>query len=156
MSRDSRKFGQEGHSGPGKHHELHRFAETLNVLPRVEFRQIVVTDEIVEFRTGIAFVKNAHGIDRERGTLALDFARIHLEAWFLCDCGGQHLTPRFRRSGGTVELVRRNARRKEDHLVQSQALHGIAGQDEVSIVNGIEAAAVEANLYIWFRHVVVY
>jgi beta-N-acetylhexosaminidase len=52
--------------------------------------------------------------------------------------------------------VRGNARRKKNYLVQFETFHRIAGKNEVPIVNRIEAATIEAYLFVWFRHVVVY
>ena len=99
--------------------------------------------------------KRLHGIDRERRSLAFDFAVVHFEARLVGDGGGEHLAACLGRRGRTVEFVRRNAGGKEDHLVEFESLHGIAGENEVAIVNWIEAAAIEANLFIWFQHGVV-
>src|SRR5258705_2936304 len=85
VPRDRGKFRQERHPGAREYHELRRLAEVRNVLPGVEFGQIVIADEIVEFCAGIAFAKKLHGIYRERGSLAFDFAGIHLEVWLVGD-----------------------------------------------------------------------
>ncbi len=132
-----------------EHHETYQALQLGDLLPGVQRGHVVPADEVENFRPRMAPAHQPHSIDRKRGAVAPDLAVVQFKPRLVRDGGGNHLTAQGGGGGRTPELVRRDSRRDKDHAVEAERFHRLAGEDEVAVVDGIEAPAVEADLARW-------
>ncbi len=127
--------------------ELHRAPKLVVAMPRLEFRHVVVSDEVKEARLRPARAEYALGLDRKARSVPMQIAIFALKARLARDRRRDHLAPRLAGSGCGVELVRGKRRGNEQHAIQPKLLPRFASEDEVPVVDGIEAAAVKADFH---------
>lgn len=132
-----------------EHHEGREPAQDLDVLPCVERGEVVLAEKIKDFRPGVPRAHFPHGIDRERGTFAPDLAVAPFEPGLAGNRGGHHFAAQFRWRGRTRQLVRGDARGNKNHTVEPERLEGFARENQVPVVDRIEAAPVEAEFAEW-------
>lgn len=129
-------------------HETHQRAQFVDAVPGVQGRDVILADEVEKVRArGVPGAQGVDCVDGVRGSGAVEFARIDGETGFARNGGLEHLQPLVaRRAGGTGELVRGDCGGDEDQVGEAELFHGVAREEEVPVVNGIETAAVEADV----------
>lgn len=125
--------------------ELNQRTEVIDAPPGVELRHVVVADEIMQLGFGIARAHLLHRIDREARPLAMDFLIIHKEARLVLDCCAEHFVTQRRGYRPSVQLVWGKRCGDENHTIEVQEFHRIAGEDQMPVMDRIEGAAVESE-----------
>ncbi len=132
-----------------EHNKCHEPAQHPDLFPRVQRRKVVLPDKIKNFRFGVARPHFAHGIHRERRAFAEDLAVAPVESRLAGDRRRHHLAAQLRRCGRMPGLVGRDGCGNKNHAVEPEIFEGLAGENQVSVVDRIEAAPVEAEFAEW-------
>ena len=130
---------------PAEDDELDERAQIVDAAPGVELRHIVVADEVVQFGLGMAGAHLLHGVDGEARPFTMDFLIVHDEAWFILHGRAEHLVTQRRRDWLGVQLVWGKRCGDENHTIEVQEFHRIAGENQMPMVHRIERAAVESQ-----------
>ncbi len=132
-----------------EYHKGRKPAQRPDPVPCVQRRQIVPADQIKNFRARVERPHFAHGIDRERRALAEDLAVAPAEPRLSGDGRRHHFAAQLRRRGRMQELVRGDLCGNKNHAVEPEIFEGFAGENQVPVVDRIEAAPVEAEFAEW-------
>lgn len=128
-------------------HEVYQLAQFLHPVPGVQGRDIVLADEVEQF--GVRRQLDAQfqdGVDGEGRAGAVQFAVVERETFFARERRGEHgQTLGAGRARRAAQLVRRHGGRDENQMVQGKGLDRVAPEDQVSVVDRVEGAAVEAD-----------
>jgi hypothetical protein len=147
MAADDRESLERLQVATGDDDEGCHFSERVDFPPCVEARDIVISDKIKKFGLGKTLPHEPDSIDSEGWPLSLRLAGIHREPGLAGDSGRDHFaakTGRHRRAG---ELVGRHIHRNKNDTIQAEGLHGIPRQNEVPVVDGIEAPAKQTDFF---------
>ena len=131
---------------PGEDHEAHELPELLPVLPGVQRAEVVLSDEIKNLGPRMPLAHEPHGIDRKRNPLAADLAVVPCEARLALDGRRKHLATARSGRRRPPQLVRRDPGRNKYHAVEAKFFQRLAGENEVPVVDGVEAPAVKTDL----------
>jgi|GEM_PF-56740 len=134
---------------PREHHEGHQRAQRRNVLPCAQRRKVVLAEKIKNLRFRVDLLHFAGGIDCERGAFADDLAVAPGEPGFPGDRCGHHFRAQLRGCGRALQLVRRDPCGDKNHAVEPKSFECFASENQVSVVDRIEAASVEAEFAEW-------
>ena len=128
-------------AGPRDDNELRQTGKFRCVLPFMQPRQLVATDDPEELAPGQALPEISQGLDRVAEPALAQFVIGNLELRLRIDGEPQHRQPVTRRRHPVVRLAGNVRRRHEDDPVQPMPLPGGACRAQVSGVHGIEASA---------------
>ena len=135
--------GPSGADSP-RHHQVGEIGEFPPAPPGIEHLQLVGAEQQAERPPGRFGTKGGEGVDRPAGSVAGEFAIVHVDPGMPADCGRQHGPPlgagRVRRGP-----VHRNAGWHQGHRVQSEPAAGLLREPQVTGVDGIEGAAQNAE-----------
>ena len=109
--------------------ELNERSKFCDAAPGREFRDIVVADEVEEVGAWMPSLCRFNRIDGETRPFPLKFGVVDLESRVVRHCGTDHLETEGSRRWPARELVRGDAGGDEDHAVEAQLLHRVAGED---------------------------
>lgn len=129
----------------GEHDELYERNKRLGFFPCREVGEAIFADEVVKSHVGLLSKEFTDGIHGEGRTFAMKLASIEFKVWLLGNCSGDHFGTSVTVGRWSIEFVRRDAGRKEDDFVESEAFACFAGKDEMPIVDGVEGSAVESD-----------
>jgi len=120
-------------------------AQFVDTAPCVEQGKIVFAEKEEEFGVWVEGTEGVRGIDAVAWALAGEFQRAEGETLFAFDRGGDHLCAEKARGRVGVVFVGRVCSRDEEDEVELQLLEGVPCEDEVSVMDGVEAAAKEGD-----------
>jgi hypothetical protein len=120
-------------------------AQFVDTAPCVEQGKIVFAEKEEEFGVWVEGTEGVRGIDAVTRAFAGEFQRAEGETLFAFDCGGDHLCAEKARGRVGVGFVGRVCSRDKEDEVELQLLEGVPCEDEVSVMDGIEAAAKEGD-----------
>ena len=134
-------------TAPAENDELHHLAELIKAMPGREAVDIVLSDQIMEF---CSWLLNAHGFDclhRVRRAWSVKLDRIANKAWLAVQRRLKHF--HSDRVGGRslLRFMWGNSGWNEDDHVKSQAFQSLASEDQMRVVNWIECATEDADLF---------
>ena len=87
------------------------------------------------------------GVDGVGRARAVKLQVIHIKTGLVFNGRADHLRTQVGRSRLEGGLVRRDGVGNEIEPVKPQFFHSFAGQDQVTVVNGVEGAAVKSELH---------
>lgn len=136
-------------SQPGaiEHGELDHFRKFSEAVPRRKLSDVVFADQENEIGIRLALLQCFDGVDGVGRCGAREFQLIETKSRLALDGGTDHFGAQVSGSRLLSRLVRRKRGRDEEEAVEFQLLQGVAGQDQVPIMNGIEGAAEDADLF---------
>ena len=88
-----------------------------------------------------------HRFNGERRPLTLGLAGIHRKPGFTGNSGRDHFAAKTGSHRRARKLVGRHIHRNENDTIQAKGLHGITRQNEVSVVDGIEAPTEQTDFF---------
>lgn len=115
------------------------------IFPRVELRGLVGTDEQSERSVRVPGAQLAQGVDRVARRRAMKFQIIDGKIFFARDGETEHGKAVGGGGGSRRCFERRVIRRQQEQAVETEFFERGAGEDEVSVMHGIEAAAEDAE-----------
>ena len=130
-----------------QNNELDQSRQLGKAMPGRQAADVVFADQIDEFSAGLALTKCFHGLDRVRRRRTLQLQGVESETRFAFYRRAQHLQPDSRRRRFPLEFVGRERGRNEEHAVEFQRFDRIARQDQMPVMNRIESAAEDADLF---------
>jgi hypothetical protein len=131
--------------GPREADEADEAAQVVRLAPLVELRPLVVTEEPEELRAGKGVPDFMHGVDGVRGRGAVELAAREPEAGFALEREAQQGDALGIGGARAAFLQRRLRARDEEDGVEPALFEGIAREEEVAGVDGVEGAAVKAE-----------
>jgi len=130
-----------------EHGELDQFGKVAESVPRRKLRDIVFAEQENEFSIWLALFQHFDGVDGIGGRGAVEFQFVETKAWLSLNRSADHLRAKVGGRRLLSRLVRRTCDRNEKEAVELQLFQRVAGQDQVPIMNGIEGAAEDADLF---------
>ena len=122
--------------------------EFIRTPPGGERGDVVFADEIKEL--GLRpepLAQSQEGVNGVGSAGALQFHLLNVKAGFVFNGRADHLRPQIGRSRLEGGLVGGDGVRDEIEPVEPKLFHGLPGQDQVAVVNGVEGASVKSELH---------
>ena len=116
-------------------------------MPARQVRQVVFADEKEEFRVFSLRAQLFHGLDGIGWRRAIEFQPRGRKALFVRDRRVEHLPAHCCAGRRVAGLMRRLRGQNKDHFRETEGLERFAREDQMSVVDRIETAAVDADLF---------
>ncbi len=146
IARDHRESPLVRKSAPCQHHETHHPPQNIDFPPRFQPGHIVLANEIKKPRTWKSRCHEPHRIHRKRGPRSFRFASIAEKTSLILDGSLEHLATHGRRHRRPIQLVGRDVCGNENNPLKAEFFHRLPRQDEMSMVDGIEASAKQSDV----------
>ena len=146
ISRDHWETAFVGKPTPSQHNEAHQPPQNFDFLPSSQIRHIVLTDEIKKTRTRKSRNHESRRIHRERRSGLFRFASIAEKTLHTLDSCLHHLATQGGGHRRTIQLVGRDICGDENDTLEAEFFHRIPRQDEMSVVDRIEASAKQSDV----------
>ena len=134
-------------AGAIEHRKLNHFRKVAEAVPRRQLGDVIFAEQENEFGIGLALFQHFDGVDGVGGRGTGEFQFVETKARLALDRGADHLHAQISGRRLLSGLVRRTRGRNEKEAVELQLFQRVAGQDQVPIMNGIEGAAKDADLF---------
>ena len=139
------------HRAAIEHDELHQRTQLGEAMPTLQPRNIVFADEIKKLRATFARPQLFDRIDRVRRRGAMQLDDVDRETRLARDRRPQHFQARFGSGGRMIEFVGRNSGRDKDNYLELEFFHRVAREDQMTVMDWIKRAAINADLFQWRR-----
>ena len=134
-------------TGPIEHDELDHFRKLAEAMPGREAGDVVLANEVNESRGWLASSQEFDGVNGVRRRGALELQGIEAETRLALDRGPHHFDASVRGGRSLFEFVRRQLSGNEEQLVELELFDGITRQNQMAVMNRIECAAEDADLF---------
>ena len=108
---------------------------------------VVFADQTDELRIRLSPFQRFNCVERVGRGRSNELQFIEANPRLALDRGAEHFFSQVSRGRPCAQLVRRERRGNEQNAVELELLQGIAGQDEMPAMDGIEGAAEDADLF---------
>ena len=108
---------------------------------------MIFADEVEEAGVGELLLVAGDGIDGEVGAWRMEFVGIESEEGFVGESGLEHGLAEVGGSAGVVEFVWGAGGGDKEDSIEGELFGGVASEDEVAVVNGIESATIESEIH---------
>ena len=116
-------------------------------MPAGQARDIIFADQNEKLRGWLAFAEGCHGVDRVGRRWPLQLHPIESKKRLAFNRSAQHFQTNVSCCRLPIQLVRGEGGRDENQCLELQLLGGIAREEQVSVMNRIEGAAEDTNLF---------
>jgi hypothetical protein len=127
--------------------ELDHLREIGKTMPAWKLHDVVLADQENEFGFRLAGLERLNCVDGVGRRGAFQLHGVQAKLRFAFDGGAQHFHADLRGRRLLRKFVRRDRSRNEDQAIQIELLHGITCQDQMPVMNRIESAAENADLF---------
>jgi hypothetical protein len=139
--------GGRGVMGAGEDDELDELEEFGDFSPSGEEGEMIFADEVEELGVGELLLVAGGGIEGEVGAWRMEFVGIESEEGFVGERGLEHGLAEVGGGGGAVEFMGGAGGGDEEDAIEGELFGGVASEDEVAVVNGIESATIESEIH---------
>ena len=139
--------GGRGVRRAGEDDELDELEEFGDFSPRGEEGEMIFADEVEEAGVGELLLVAQDGIEGEVWAWRMEFVGVESEEGFVGERGEEHGLAEVWGSGGEVEFVWGESSGDEEDAIEGELFGGVASEDEVAVVNGIESATIESEIH---------
>lgn len=139
--------GGRGMMGAGEDDKLDELEEFGDFSPSGEEGEMIFADEVEELGVGELLLVAGGGIEGEVGAWRMEFVGIESEEGFVGESGEEHGLAEVGGGGGVVEFVWGAGGGDEEDAIEGELFGGVASEDEVAVVNGIESATIESEIH---------
>ena len=137
----------QGIMGAGEDDELDELEELIDFSPSGEEGEMIFADEVEEAGVGELLLVADGGIDGEVGARRMEFVGIESEEGFVGESGEEHGLAEVGGGGGVVEFMGGESSGDKEDAIEGELFGGVACEDEVAVVNGIESATIESEIH---------
>ena len=130
-----------------QHDELHHFRQLRETMPGGQTRHIVFADQEEEFGGRFALAQYFDCLHCVGWRRPFQLHRVETEKRLAFDRGAQHLQANGRRGWFSLEFVRRDRGRDEDHCFELQLFERVEGKDQMTVMDRIECPAKDADFF---------
>ena len=134
-------------TGAIEHDELYHFRKLGEAMPGREPGDVVLANEVNQARGWFASSQDFDGVNGVRWRGALKLQGIEAETRLVLDRGPQHFDASVCGGRSLFEFVRRERGGNEEQLVELELFDGITRQNQMPVMNRIERAAEDADLF---------
>ena len=135
------------HAAASEDDELHHFGEFTKAVPRREAADIVFSDEIEQLHVRLALAERLDCIDGIGRRRTPEFHRIKGKTRLTFDRSAQHFQTDIGRRQLLSQFVGRSSSRNKDNGFKVERFEGFARQDQVTVMDRIEGATENADLF---------
>ena len=139
--------GGRGVRGAGEDDELDVLEELIDFSPSGEEGEMIFADEVEEAGVGELLLVAGGGIEGEVGAWRMEFVGVESEEGFVGVSGLEHGLAEVGGSAGVVEFVWGAGGGDKEDSIEGELFGGVASEDEVAVVNGIESATIESEIH---------
>ena len=139
--------GGRGIMGAGEDDELDEQEEFIDFSPSGEQGEMIFADEVEEAGVGELLLVAGGGIEGEVWAWRMEFVGVESEEGFVGESGLEHGLAEVGGSGGVVEFMWGESSGDEEDAIEGELFGGVASEDEVAVVNGIESATIESEIH---------
>jgi hypothetical protein len=135
------------HSAAIKDDELHHFGEFSKTVPCREAADVVLSDEIEQLSVRLALAERLDCVDGIGRRRTLEFHRIESKTRLAFDRSAQHFQTDIGCRELLIQLVGRSGGLNKDNFFEIERFECVARQNQVSVMDRIEGATEDADLF---------